>query len=184
MQNKGNWILAGVGVVALYLLMGYFSINSAQEDIAGRTGNVWNQIDSGAEKLAQLQSQVLFAYDDRQDLVDTIAASHNDILAAQEVGDMDAAMAAVGDANIAIDALAEAMPEYDLTPVQVSLMDETAGTFNRISYARDQLIDAQVSFNKTRLMWPMFASRVDVLGEGHNPADTTSIPNQFDNNGE
>lgn len=184
MNSKSNIVWIVVIGMAAYLLIGYFAVNSAKEDIAGNTGNVWDAIKTGADKLDQLQSQVLYAYADRQDLVDTIAASHNDILAAQATGNMDAALAAIDNATVAVNALREVMPEYDLTGLQIGLMDETAGTFNRISYARQQLIDTQVSFNKTRLMWPFMASRVNVLGEGTDPADTSTIPNQFDNQGE
>jgi len=59
----------------------------------------------------------------------------------------------------------------------VALMDETAGSINRISFARDTLIESQVGFNQSRIIFfpvGLMFPRMSVLGEYHDPS--TPLP--------
>lgn len=169
-------ILLVVGLV-FYLLIGYVSLNSLQQEIDGKTGEVWNAVDRAVQVLDRLEGQMEVYLADRQDLIDQITAGRNDILAAKQNGDLNALNDAQYKTEIAVQAIAEAYPDISLSGLQQGLMDETAGSINRIAYARKQLIETQVKYNKTTVWFP-FYSKVEVLGSSFNP-ETTLPPSTF-----
>ena len=166
-----KWLGLGlVGLLVVYLVLGAFTLSMRREGLHGLTGNVWNNVDRATQLLTRLESEVLYAYKDRQALYQTITAARNDLLAARAVGDLEKATNVAGRISVILEDNSLA---GDLTPVQISLMDETAGSINRITYARSKLIEGQVGYNQTRIFFfpvAVFFPRVEVLGETANPA--------------
>jgi len=169
---------AKIGLIVIVLLVGYqilggCALAQQQETIHGNTGEVWNQVNRGVELLPRLESQVLFAYSNRDGIIDKIVTARNNLLAAQKVGDLAKAIEASQQASLSLSLLVENYPNVSLTEVQRGLMDETAGTLNRIAYARGKLINAEVSYNQSRIMFfpvgIMAFPRSEVLGESANP---------------
>jgi len=165
--------------VPLYLFVGYISTNSLLQDIEGKTGEVWNSVDRAIQVLDRLEGQMEVYLADRQDLIDQITAARNDILAAKENGNLATLTDAQNKTEIAVQAIAEAYPDISLSGLQQGLMDETAGSLNRISYARKELIETQVKYNKATVWFP-FYPKVEVLGSSFNP-ETTLPPSTFGN---
>lgn len=172
MTTKNILIVAGLALLG-YVLLGFFSLSMAQESLAGKRGEVWNQIDRADQLLTRLEGQLEYGVEELSEINQAIVEARAGVQSAQKDGDLEGALAAAGEANLAINVLIEAYPEYyDLSEVFVGLQDETAGTFNRITYARDNLIDAQVSFNRSRILFTVVGfmfEREDVLGANTDP---------------
>lgn len=174
MKNLGS---IGLLIVVLFLCMmawqiiGGVTLAMSQETIAGRTGEVWNTTQRAIDLLPRLEREVEVFMEDRQEIVAQITTARNDFLAAQEAGDL-AQLNAVHETMLDIRVQIEAYPTINLTDQQRVLMYETAGSINRIAYARGQLIDAQVQFNKNRLLFMpvgLIFPRQEILGENVDP---------------
>jgi LemA protein len=164
--------MVAIGAV-IYLIIGGFSLASAQENVRGLTGQVWNANQRGVDVLGRLEGQLSVALADRQDLVKLITDARKAAEDAQASGDLDAVEAARQQAQLAINVIFENYPDLSLTPLQVGLMDETAGSLNRIAYARSELIKGQVSYNVARLFFfplSFVFPRMEVLGEFSDPS--------------
>lgn len=168
-----------VFIAIFYFLFGCISLNSLKQDIDGKTGEVWNSVDRAIQVLDRLEGQMEVYLADRQDLIDQITAGRNDILAAKQNGDLRALTDAQNKTEIAVQAIAEAYPDISLSGLQQGLMDETAGSINRIAYARKELIEVQVRYNQSTILFP-FYPKVEVLGSSFNP-ETTMPPSTFGN---
>lgn len=155
-----------------YQIVGGVSLAMAQESMAGKTAEVWNTTQRAIELLPRLEKEVSVFMEDRQDLIDKITTARNDYLAAKEAGDLSMLNAAY-ESMLAVQVQIEAYPTTDLSDQQSQLMYETAGSINRITYARSQLIETQVSYNQSRILFfpvGLIFPRVEVLGENANPA--------------
>lgn len=170
MNTNLRWILAGI---AVYLVVGGLVLAMKQEDLRGKNAAVWNMVSRATEVLGRLENQVTVFLKDRKDLIAQITVARNDMLAAQQTENLQALAVAEQKTSLAIKAVFEAYPDVSLVGVQQGLMDETAGSINRVSYVRKDLIDAQVSYNQMRILFfplAMFFPRADVLGESFNAA--------------
>lgn len=166
-----------IGAVVAYLLIGAFSLSMQQESLNGAQGEVWNQTDRSVQVLGRLEQQVTVFMADRKDVIDQITAARSALVAASQQRDLAKLEQAKQLTESVLKLIVEAYPNLSLTEQQTSLMDETAGSLNRITYARQKLIDAQVGFNKTRIFFfplQVAYARVDVVGENFDP--TTQLP--------
>lgn len=174
MKMFGIGIMVVVLIAIVGLLFGAYSLAQQQESLDGYRGEVWNQVDRTSQLLTRLEGQLQFGVDELVKINEQITTARNDILAARQAGDLEAALTATDDAQFAINAYFEAYPQYyDLTKVFTGLQDETAGSFNRITYARQRLIEAQVRFNRTLVtFFPLrvLFEREEVLGSNSDPA--------------
>jgi hypothetical protein len=173
MKMFGIGIMAVVLIAIVGLLFGAYSLAQQQESIDGFRGEVWNQIDRASQLIGRLESQLQYGVEELDKINQQITNARVGIEAARKTGDLEAALAATNEAQLAVNVLVEAYPQYfDLTEVFTGLQDETAGSFNRIGYARQNLIDAQVLFNKTRItFFPLmpFFERQEVIGAAFDP---------------
>ena len=169
-------------LVVAYLLIGAFTLSSKQEGIHSQVGEVWNQIDRCNQLLPRLEAQLAYGKGALDKWNAQITSARNAYLAAKESGDLEGALNAMQNLNTNIQLFFEQYPQYlNLTPVMTSLMDETAGCFNRIAYARGKLIESQRSYNVARLVFfplGIFYPRMEILGENVNPASTV-VPSTF-----
>lgn len=155
-----------------YILMGVYTLSTALETINGAKGTIWTQMQAGFDKLAAIESQLIGAYKDRKDIIQTIATARTGYTAAKKSGNIDQAISAASAARSNLNILVENYPSTDISTLQTGVLDETAGIFNRIAYARQQLINEQVSYNKNRILFfivaPWFASQ-NILGAMEDP---------------
>lgn len=173
MKTTGFVFVGLVIVLALYLALGGCSLAQQRVGIDAAKGEVWNQVDAGAQKIRLLESQVLGAYNQQLQVVNAIVEGRKAMEAARASGDIDAATEAAQKALVNINALAEANPVQPLTELQRGLLDESAGVLNRIAYARGKLIDTQRVYNQSRIMFfPIagFFPAEEILGSTANPA--------------
>jgi hypothetical protein len=179
-----KWVVLSLIVALLiYLGWGYASLASQQQTINGDVGKVWSAISTGTDKLHNLETQLKFATNAQQQALQQIAAARSSILALEQVHDLNAlekvyhSFAPSGQMGIAINAVREAYPDFGLAKGLDDLLVETAGTYDRIDYARTRLINDQVSFNQTRIWYPplhQIFPVVTVIGSTSDPGQ--SIP--------
>jgi hypothetical protein len=180
MGNRGC-VIGVVVAIVVYLLAGALVLGMQRESIQGSKGQIWNQIKTGGEKLGAIENQLKAAYKDRQDLVAKIVEGRKQYDAAMKSGDLNGATSAAQALGTTLKVMVENYPSTDLSGLQVGTLDETAGIFNRIGYARSKLIDTQVGYNQLRMVFfPLaaFYSREQVLGENFDPgsaAPTSSM---------
>lgn len=179
MKTGKIFLLICLVFFVIYLFSGIYGLSTLNEDIAGKIGEVWNMSKRATEVLSRLEGQVKVYLKDRQDLIEKITVARNDILAAnkkQDFGKLESSLGgvqkAIENTQLAIKVTMEQYPNTDLGELQKGLMDETAGSINRLAYARDQLIQLQVDFNKKRIFYFIvqpFFPRKDVIGERVDP---------------
>lgn len=168
------WVIAAVVIFFLWNAIGGFIVLPLQQQtLAGKVGEVWNQVDRANQLLPRLEAQLKYTVAEQKQVIDKITIARSDILAAERAsGDQAKIFKATDSTQIALKAFYENYPDFGLPSIQQGLLDETAGSFNRIAYARGKLIDAQVSFNQTRIFFPLaavFMSPVEVLGSNVSP---------------
>lgn len=168
------WVIAAVVVFLLWNAIGGFMVLPLQQQgLAGKVGEVWNQVDRANQLLPRLEAQLKYSVAEQKQVIDKITIARNDILAAEQAsGDQAKILKATASTQSALKAFYENYPDFGLPAVQQGLLDETAGSFNRIAYARGKLIEAQVSYNQTRIFFPLaaaFSPPVEVLGSGVSP---------------
>ncbi len=167
------WVIAAVVVFLLYNVIGFVALPVQQQGLAGKVGEVWNQVDRANQLLPRLEAQLKYTVSEQKQVIDKITAARNDILAAEQAsGDQAKILKATDSTQTALKAFYENYPNFGLPSVQQGLLDETSGSFNRIAYARGKLIEAQVSFNQMRIFFPLaalFIPPVEVLGSGASP---------------
>lgn len=167
------WIIAAVVVFLFWNAIGFMVLPLQQQGLAGNVGEVWNQVDRANQLLPRLEAQLKYTVAEQKQVIDKITAARNDILAAEQAsGDQAKIFKATASTQSALKAFYENYPDFGLPSVQQGLLDETAGSFNRIAYARGKLIDAQVSFNQARIFFPLaavFIPPVEILGSGVSP---------------
>ncbi len=170
-----GWIVIVVlALVAFWQIIGLFSLPSQKIDIDGKVGEVWNQTDRASQLLPRLEAQLKYTVQAQKAVIDQIAAARNDVLAAQQVNgtDQSKVFQAATSTQVALKAFYENYPNFGLPSIQQGLLDETAGSFNRIAYARHQLIQAQVSYNQARIGFfiaALFNPSVTILGSDVSP---------------
>jgi hypothetical protein len=149
---------------------GFIVLPLQQQGLAGKVGEVWNQVDKANQLLPRLEAQLKYTVAGQKQVIDQITIARNDILAAEQAsGDQTKIFKATDSTQSALKAFYENYPDFGLPSVQQGLLDETSGSFSRIAYARGKLIEAQVSYNQARIFFPLsapFIPPVEVLGAG------------------
>ena len=126
-------------------------------------------------------------------LLNTTIASQNDAItkiaqarsnatalkASQGTTDTNAGLAAAGQMTGGIRVFVENYPDYGVGSNSHSVLVQIEGSFNRIEYARAQLITEQTEFNKwllTQIPMNLFYHPVQILGSNTNPAEPVPVP--------
>jgi hypothetical protein len=166
-----------IAVLGVWSLIGYAVLTADQQDIRNKTGKVWAQIQRAEELLPRLEQQLNTSIQLQKDLVDKIAAARSAVDTAShgDTSNPSNINQATDSMLIALRAFNENYPNIGLPEVQRGLLDETTGSFNRITYARTELIDAQTSYNTAkRIFLPLGLAWPDqpVFGENQNPGST------------
>ena len=167
-MNTGKIILGLVVAVVAYPVVGMLVLSTSHETLNGQKGKIWNQIKIGSEKLDAIESQLGAAYKDRREILAGVTAARRDYGTAIQAGDLDSATRAAQSLATSLKVVVENYPTTDISGLQVGTLDETAGIFNRIAYARTALIDSQVRYNQKRVFFFVlnnFYPREEVLGE-------------------
>ncbi len=180
-------ILSAV-VIAILLLGGIvciyqnITIQQRQYDIQGKIGGVWNEVDRTSQLLQQDAALLNTTIAAQNDAITKIAQARSNVVtikASQGTGDTNAALSAANLMSAGIRAFVESYPDYGVGSNTHSVLVQIEGSFNRIEYARSQLISTQTDFNKwllTQIPMNLFYHPVQILGSNTNPAQPVPVP--------
>ncbi|HEV2473274.1 MAG TPA: LemA family protein [Ktedonobacteraceae bacterium] len=188
---KPFWTRAKIisaAVIALLLLGGIvciyqnITIQQRQYDIQGKVGAVWNEVDRASQLLQQDAALLNSTIASQNEAISKIAQARSNVAsikAGQGTSDPNAALAAANQLNAGIRVFVESYPDYGVGNNTHSVLVQIEGSFNRIEYARSQLISAQTDFNKwllTQIPMNLFYHPVQILGSNSNPAGPVPVP--------
>ena len=135
-------------IVAGGFITSYNNLITNDNNISQYQANVSTQLQRRADLIPNLVNTVK-AYTKHESTVFTeIAKSREKLLAASSVKELNEANNAVTASLGKLLVIAEGYPELKSDKVYIGLMDELAGTENRISYARDKYNTAVGEYNK------------------------------------
>ena len=175
-------------VLVIVLLGGIFcisqniAIQQRQYDVQGKVGDVWNEVDRASQLLQQDAALLNATIASQNDAVAKIAQARSNtevIKASQGTTDPNAALAAAGQMTGGIRVFVENYPDYGVGSNSHTVLVQIEGSFNRIEYARGQLIQEQTDFNKwllTQIPMNLFYHPVQILGSNANPAEPVPVP--------
>lgn len=180
--------LSAVVVLVIVLLGGVLcisqniAIQQRQYDVQGKVGAVWNEVDRASQLLQQDAALLNSTIASQNDAITKIAQARSNaaaLKASQGITDPNAALAAAKEMTGGIRVFVESYPDYGVGSNSHSVLVQTEGSFNRIEYARGQLITAQTEFNKwllTQIPMNLFYHPVQILGSNANPAESVPVP--------
>jgi hypothetical protein len=167
------------GIVCIYQNI---AIQQRQYDIQGQIGAVWNEVDRASQLLQQDAALLNSTIAAQNDAITKIAQARSNaamLKAGQGTSDTNAALAAANQMTVGIRAFVENYPDYGVGSNAHSVLVQIEGSFNRIEYARGQLINSQTDFNKwllTQIPMNLFYHPVQILGSNTNPAGPVPVP--------
>jgi hypothetical protein len=167
------------GIICIYQNI---AIQQRQYDIQGNIGAVWNEVDRASQLLQQDAALLNSTIASQNDAITKIAQARSNIdsiKASQGTSDTNAALTAANQMNAGIRVFVESYPDYGVGSSAHSVLVQIEGSFNRIEYARSQLINTQTDFNKwllTQIPMNLFYHPVQILGSNTNPAGPVPVP--------
>ena len=167
------------GIVCIYQNI---TIQQRQYDIQGKIGAVWNEVDRASQLLQQDAALLNSTIASQNEAIARIAQARSNVAsiqANQGTSDTNAALSAANQLNAGIRVFVESYPDYGVGSNTHSVLVQIEGSFNRIEYARGQLISAQTDFNKwllTQIPMNLFYHPVQILGSNANPAGPVPVP--------
>ncbi len=180
--------ISSVVVLAIVVIGGFILINQnitiqqRQYDVQGKVGNVWNEVDRASQLLQQDAALLNSTIASQNDAITKIAQARSNVAtlkAGQGTSDTNAALAASGQMTGGLRVFVENYPDYGVGSNAHSVLVQTEGSFNRIEYAREQLINEQTDFNKwllSQIPLNLFYHPVQILGSNANPAEPVPVP--------
>ena len=175
-------------VLVIVLLGGVFcisqniTIQQRQYDIQGKIGNVWNEVDRASQLLQQDAALLNATIASQNDAITKIASARSNVVTiktSQGTTDTNAVLTAATEMTGGIRVFVENYPDYGVGTNSHSVLVQIEGSFNRIEYARSQLIQEQTDFNKwllTQIPMNLFYHPVQILGSNANPAEPPPVP--------
>jgi hypothetical protein len=167
------------GIVSIYQNI---AIQQRQYDIQGKVGTVWNEVDRASQLLQQDAALLNTTIASQNEAIAKIAQARSNVATikvGQGTSDTNAALSAANQMSSGIRVFVESYPDYGVGSNAHSVLVQIEGSFNRIEYARGQLINEQTDFNKwllTQIPMNLFYHPVQILGSNANPAGPVPVP--------
>ncbi len=157
MSKKG--IIAIVAVVMIIILIAvpvssYNSLVSLQMSVEEQGANIDAQLQRRVDLIPNLVETVKGFTAHETEVFDAVTTARENMMAASNMTEKSAANEEMTGALNKLIAIAEAYPELKSDTVYVGLMDELAGTENRISYARTEYNATVTSYNTAIRKFP------------------------------
>ena len=171
-MDKGKTV--GLIAVVLVIWSAFFAalLSGQQEEIKAATGNVWTVVDTATAAIDGVDSslQADMEYSTKVVEMQTQARQYGALLEAAKAGkDLTQVMEIIAQMQTFQVTVESAQAFPDLSDVQVAQMDNLVGQLSRVNHARQELIDAQKSYNQMRIWagpvgW-LFYDRIPIVGE-------------------
>ncbi len=158
MSKKSTIILVSVIAVVLILAIAvigtYNGLAQGRESVLTARSDIDTQLQRRADLIPQLVATVKNLAAHEQSVVDAVTDAHAAMAGA---GTTEERLEANDELTAAVNRLivvAEAYPEITSTPAYITLMDELAGTENRIAVARKDYNEVVKKYNKKVISFP------------------------------
>lgn len=149
-------VLAIIVIIGVSLAGGYNGIASARENVDTQQAAIQTQLQRRADLIPNLVNTVKGLAAQEQSVIDSVTEARAQLAGAQGRG-MEELAAANDNLSSALSRLlmvVENYPEIQSSQGYISLMDELAGTENRIAVARGDYNDAVKSYNSKIITFP------------------------------
>ena len=149
-------VLAIIVIIGVSLVGGYNGIAAARENVDTQQAAIQTQLQRRADLIPNLVNTVKGLAAQEQSVIDSVPEARAQLAGAQGMG-MEELAAANDNLSSALSRLlmvVENYPEIQSSQGYISLMDELAGTENRISVARNDYNDAVKSYNSRIITFP------------------------------
>ena len=157
-MNKGATGLIVLAAIVIVLIMffvgGYNSLVSKQTAVEEQAANIDAQLQRRADLIPNLVKTVKSFTEHESEVFSEVTEAREKLMSAGTMAEKSEANEEVTSALNKLIAIAESYPELKSDTVYVDLMDELAGSENRISYARQNYNEAAASYNKAIRMFP------------------------------
>lgn len=157
-MKKGLGAIIGVVVVlALFFVPLFGSYNgfvNAEEDVAQKYSQIENQLQRRADLIPNLVSTVKGYTKHEEKVLSDIADARSRLIGANNVQEQADADATLSNALSRLLVISENYPELKADKQYAQLMDELAGTENRIAVARKDYNDQVTIYNKKVRQFP------------------------------
>lgn len=133
-----------LGVVVVVVLLAIFagttynSLLGKQNDALEKAANIDTQLQRRADLIPNLVNTVKGYVKHEEEVFSAVSKARSQLLAAKTMDEKAEAVQSTQSALGRLLAIAENYPELKSDKLYVNLMDELAGTENRLSYARDE----------------------------------------------
>ena len=147
-------VIAVVAVLIISCIGGYNSLVSKETTVEEQASNIDTQLQRRADLIPNLVSTVKGYTDHETEVFAAVNEAREKLMSAGTMAEKSEANDQVSNALGKLIAIAENYPELKSDTVYINLMDELAGTENRISYARKSYNEAVASYNKAIKKFP------------------------------
>ena len=180
-MKKGLVVIGAiVGVIVIligFFAVGYNSLVAKQTIVSQKAADIDTQLQRRADLIPNLINTVKAFTDHENEVFSEVTQAREHLMAASSMAEKSEADQEVTSALNKLIAISESYPELKSDTVYVDLMDELAGTENRISYARQEYNAAVTDYNMATRTFPgvlfanMFGFEKEELFEAKAGAD-------------
>ncbi len=150
----GLGILGIIVIIIVFCVGGYNSLVSKQTAVEEGEANIDTQLQRRADLIPNLVNTVKGYTAHEDEVFGEVTKAREKLMAANTIEEKSEADAELTGSLNRLIAIAEGYPELKSDTVYVDLMDELAGTENRISYARQEYNAAVTTYNKAIKTFP------------------------------
>lgn len=160
-MKKGNIVLISIAAVLVIVLLWGIGTNNSivrlHEDVSLKSGQIQTTLQRRSDLIPNLVSTVKGYATHEEQVFTDIAEARSELSGAISGGDIEQIKEANDGLSSALGrllAIQEAYPELKADTHFTALMDELAGTENRINVARQQYNDTVANYNKQIKVFP------------------------------
>lgn len=155
---SGNKVLVIIGgillVLCLYAVSSYNGLASAREEVATRSSDIGAQLQRRMDLIPNLVASVKRFTEHESSVIDKVVKARAQLAGAQSMTEKADADAALSGALKGLMVIVENYPQLKSDTVYVGLMDELAGTENRIAVSRKAYNEAVRAYNTEIITFP------------------------------
>ena len=147
-------IIVLIAVFAIALVSGYNSLVSLQIKVEEQQANIDTQLQRRIDLIPNLVNTVQSFANHETEVFNAVTQAREKLMAAGSMEEKASADEMLNSALGRLIAVAENYPELKSDTVYIGLMDELAGTENRIAYSRQSYNEAVTAYNKAIRVFP------------------------------
>ncbi len=147
-------VVAAIAVIILVIFGSYNSIVGLDTEVEEQAANIDTQLQRRADLIPNLVSTVKGYSEHETEVFNAVNEAREKLMSANTMEEKSEANEEVTSALNRLIAIAENYPELKADTLYVNLMDELAGTENRIAYARESYNEAVATYNKAIRKFP------------------------------